>query len=141
MNSNVIKLSLISGEFGYIATNTLDMRAGEKKIPERIGNKFKPVRLHEMEELFSTYLNHRRMRVFANKGLKCEYCEKSGIYLISAVDKFGSIHIDIYTNNFELMTVDHVIPKCRGGDDNLLNLVPCCETCNKKKGGKLLIKQ
>jgi D-alanyl-D-alanine carboxypeptidase len=138
MRPEIIKLSLINGEYSYIPANTLMIeRAGEKIIPVLIGHHYKPIRVHNMEELLSTYLNHKRMRVFVSKGLKCAYCEKSGIYLISAVDRFGSIHIDIYTKNFELMTVDHVYPKCKGGSDDLSNLVPACESCNRRKGSKL----
>ena len=32
------------------------------------------------------------------------------------------------------MTVDHVIPKVRGGDDSWENLVCACVNCNNKKG-------
>ena len=31
-------------------------------------------------------------------------------------------------------TVDHVIPKSRGGHNGYSNLVPCCQFCNKEKG-------
>lgn len=31
---------------------------------------------------------------------------------------------------------DHVIPKSRGGSDDLSNLVACCEQCNGQKGAK-----
>lgn len=33
-------------------------------------------------------------------------------------------------------TVDHVIPLSRGGTNNRLNLVGCCNRCNQKKGDK-----
>ncbi len=32
------------------------------------------------------------------------------------------------------MTVDHIIPKARGGRESWLNLVCCCVKCNNKKG-------
>lgn len=32
------------------------------------------------------------------------------------------------------MTIDHVIPKERGGKDSWDNLVCCCHNCNRKKG-------
>ncbi|GBD95111.1 CRISPR-associated endonuclease Cas9 [bacterium BMS3Abin05] len=34
------------------------------------------------------------------------------------------------------LTVDHVIPKDRGGRDTWENLVACCKTCNAKKGNR-----
>ncbi|MEE9166903.1 MAG: HNH endonuclease [Candidatus Neomarinimicrobiota bacterium] len=34
------------------------------------------------------------------------------------------------------MTIDHVIPKERGGKDTWDNLVCCCHVCNRKKGNR-----
>lgn len=34
--------------------------------------------------------------------------------------------------------VDHVVPRCQGGKDEITNLVPCCEPCNRLKAGKSL---
>jgi len=36
------------------------------------------------------------------------------------------------------LTIDHVIPKSKGGDDSWENLVVACVSCNTKKGNKLL---
>ena len=36
------------------------------------------------------------------------------------------------------MTIDHVIPKVKGGADTWENLVTACFKCNSKKGNKLL---
>ena len=33
-------------------------------------------------------------------------------------------------------TVDHVIPRCQGGQSTWSNLVACCPLCNAKKGGR-----
>ncbi len=35
------------------------------------------------------------------------------------------------------MTIDHIIPKDRGGNDNWDNLITACQQCNKKKGNLL----
>ena len=35
------------------------------------------------------------------------------------------------------MTIDHIIPKDRGGIDNWDNLITACQQCNKKKGNLL----
>jgi|TARA_B100000282_G_scaffold268816_1_gene221867 hypothetical protein len=36
------------------------------------------------------------------------------------------------------LTIDHVIPKSKGGEDTWENLVVACSSCNVKKGNKLL---
>lgn len=36
------------------------------------------------------------------------------------------------------LTIDHVIPKSKGGQNTWENLVACCTSCNLKKGDKLL---
>ncbi len=36
------------------------------------------------------------------------------------------------------LTIDHVIPRSRGGEDTWENLVTCCASCNSKKGNLLL---
>jgi hypothetical protein len=33
------------------------------------------------------------------------------------------------------LTLDHVEPRMRGGDDSEGNLVACCRTCNEAKAG------
>jgi hypothetical protein len=34
------------------------------------------------------------------------------------------------------LTVDHVIPRCLGGDDDAANLVVACRSCNSRKSGR-----
>ena len=36
------------------------------------------------------------------------------------------------------LTIDHVIPRSKGGKDTWENLVACCASCNIKKGSKYL---
>jgi len=47
---------------------------------------------------------------------RCQYCGKK----LSGKDK----------------TIDHIIPKSRGGQNKWENVVLCCKKCNKKKGNK-----
>ena len=37
----------------------------------------------------------------------------------------------------EVFSIDHVIPRSKGGPDFVWNLVVCCKSCNSKKGNKL----
>ncbi|MBI3873353.1 MAG: HNH endonuclease [candidate division Zixibacteria bacterium] len=53
-----------------------------------------------------------RRNIIKRDGHRCQYCGQSRT----------------------AMTVDHVIPKNRGGDDSWENLVSACVHCNNKKG-------
>jgi hypothetical protein len=56
----------------------------------------------------------RRERVFARDQLRCVYCG----------EVFGA----------EELTLDHVEPRMRGGDQSEGNLVTACRACNTRKG-------
>lgn len=106
------------------------------KVPRKIGHKYIPLKILPMEDLYTKYSKHKRLKAFAEKGLKCVHCPKEGKYLIAAKDVGGGIHIDIYTKDFDLMTVDHIKPKSKGGTYDIENLDPMCATCNTKKSNK-----
>lgn len=69
-----------------------------------------------------SYMVHRpRVRVklskreiFRRDGFTCQYCGK-------------------HTTN---LTIDHVMPRHRGGPHTWQNLVASCPTCNRRKGGR-----
>lgn len=61
-------------------------------------------------------LSPTRANIYWRDNLTCQYCGRK----------------DFYRN----MTLDHVIPKSRGGDKGWLNLVTCCVPCNQSKGNK-----
>jgi len=54
-----------------------------------------------------------RRNIFLRDNFKCQYCGKGGT-----------------------LTIDHVMPKSRGGDDNWENVVVSCVRCNNKKSDK-----
>jgi len=43
-----------------------------------------------------------------------------------------------YCGSKKDLTIDHVSPRCKGGDDTWTNLVTACSSCNVKKGSKTL---
>ena len=57
-----------------------------------------------------------RREVFIRDNYTCQYCGRQA----------GDL------------TIDHVIPRSRGGPHTWDNLVSACKTCNHRKGGKLL---
>ena len=56
-----------------------------------------------------------RDRIFARDGYRCAYC--AGVFPP------------------EQLSLDHVQPRMRGGDNSEGNLVTACKPCNAKKGG------
>ena len=57
-----------------------------------------------------------RRALFARDGWRCAYCGTSGGRL----------------------TLDHVVPRSRGGESSWENVVTSCASCNHKKGDRLL---
>jgi 5-methylcytosine-specific restriction endonuclease McrA len=43
-------------------------------------------------------------------------------------------HKCAYCGSEENLTIDHIIPQCKGGTDYTKNVVCCCKTCNQSKG-------
>ena len=66
---------------------------------------------------FSKIASHKPSKnaIYRRDGHKCQYC--------------GST---------KHLTIDHIIPKSKGGMDTWLNLVVACSVCNTKKGDKYL---
>lgn len=54
-----------------------------------------------------------RKNILRRDGFRCQYC-----------------------GHRESLTVDHVLPKSRGGPDTWKNLVAACTSCNNKKGNR-----
>ena len=55
-----------------------------------------------------------RKNIFRRDGYRCQYCGRSDLQL----------------------TLDHVIPKSRGGEDRWDNLITACKPCNTFKGNR-----
>lgn len=58
-----------------------------------------------------------KAQVWAKTDGRCAYC-------------------DMQLNPFDGFEIDHVHPVCKGGTDEVDNLVPCCHDCNQRKGGR-----
>lgn len=85
--------------------------------------------------------NSQRYQLFFAKGIKCACCGIEGKYFAKEKRiKDKSYHLNLYgldDNGQEvLITKDHIIPKSKGGRDELDNYQTMCIKCNKKKGNK-----
>lgn len=104
-------------------------------VPVFIGHRYIPKHVLPLKMLHTEYSKHDRLRVFAHKGCHCVVCGAVGTRLIIGKEWSRDVyHIDLYTEDFLLMTVDHRIPKSQGGTSDLSNLDPMCERCNLRKG-------
>jgi len=56
-----------------------------------------------------------RRRIFKRDGYQCGYCGSS-----------------------RNLTIDHIVPRSKGGDNSWTNLVTCCNRCNNEKDSKTL---
>jgi hypothetical protein len=110
-----------------------------RKIPDRIGHGYTPLRVHPLSMLYTKFKNRKRLGVFATKGCKCcvPDCPHEGILLIEGLDHCGNSHVDLYTKDFMLMTVDHHIPLSKGGTEDMSNKFPMCNRHNTKKSNSL----
>lgn len=69
-------------------------------------------------------INHRRaiqfnrMNLYIRDLFQCQYCGK--------------------TFDYDDLTIDHVMPRCRGGKHNWENTVSACKPCNSRKGDKIM---
>lgn len=74
------------------------------------------IRLLRYDRVPRTTLRFNRRNLFARDGHRCQYC--------------GT------TPSSHQLSLDHVIPRSRGGETSWENVVCCCIRCNTHKGGR-----
>ena len=88
----------------------------ETPIVTTVGNFVRPLIIRLLK--FINYHNKKdlkisRQRIYQRDGYQCVYC-----------------------GTYKNLTIDHVIPKSRGGANSWENMTTCCFDCNSKKGNK-----
>lgn len=87
---------------------------------------------------FKVKTNTTRLQLFKFKGIKCVSCTRVGAYFAIEICKgHVSPHLNLYSHDGTLMTMDHIVPKSKGGGDFLENLQTMCTKCNGKKADKV----
>lgn len=83
----------------------------------------------------------RRTRIYAQLGCRCVKCGIEGNEFRLEQWKDGNLHLDLYhvpeKGEKIMMTIDHVHPRSKGGEDSIENYKPMCEPCNWEKGNKV----
>ena len=96
----------------YKKTYRIKTAKGNLKIPAAIVL----LRFYELPDI---ELKPTRRNILKRDNYTCQYC-------------------GLKTKNQKNLTIDHVHPKCKGGDNGWTNLVTACRECNSKKGNSLL---
>ena len=74
------------------------------------------IRINKYIHFFRNEVILNRINILKRDNFICQYCSKKS----------------------NSMTIDHIIPKNKGGRDHWDNLVAACSKCNTKKGNNLL---
>jgi 5-methylcytosine-specific restriction endonuclease McrA len=100
-----------------------EMNADEKQIHEDWIRSVKfeiqvprVIRLLRYDRVHVRTLRFSRRNLFARDGHRCQYC---GVSFPPSK-----------------LSLDHVVPRSRGGDTSWENVVCCCLDCNTRKGGR-----
>jgi len=83
-----------------------------------------------------------RYKTFLTSGTKCVNCGLEAKYFAKERDwKQLQYHFNLYginENGEEIMlTKDHIIPKSKGGRNELVNYQTMCSMCNENKGNDI----
>lgn len=85
--------------------------------------------------------NHPKYLFFLKQGLKCRCCKEKVAYVIVTKEsncKSGFYHLSFYLQDDTLLTIDHIVPKSIGGEDDKSNLQALCKRCNHAKGERII---
>lgn len=85
-----------------------------------------------------------RLQTFAFKGTRCVSCGIQGTHFRKERSHPSDLrpHLNLYSAYLPglievLMTKDHIVPRAKGGSDDLGNMQPMCFRCNERKGASV----
>lgn len=118
LNSDYTPLNVTSLRRGFILVvkgKAEVLREDSKKIVTTVGEFVRPIviRLLNYVRFHASPLKLNRKRLYRRDNNECVYCGSK-----------------------KNLTLDHVLPKSRGGRNSWNNLVTCCTSCNMKKGNR-----
>ena len=120
LNSDYTPLNVTDVRRGFILVSKGKaeiVKEDVNKIVTTIGEFVRPliIRLVNYVRFRRGGIKVGRRRIFKRDGYKCGYCGSS-----------------------RNLTIDHIVPRSKGGDNSWTNLVTCCNRCNNEKDSKTL---
>lgn len=77
-----------------------------------------------------------REHVYERDGWRCTYCAAElARYRVENCEDGGGDRV-VYFRDGKYPTLDHVVPKSKGGWNHPANLVAACVNCNSQKGSR-----
>lgn len=73
------------------------------------------------KRLHSVYAYQTLVRLAGEQNWRCCYCT-------------GEMHFDPTREHPQCVTIEHIVPVCHGGSDEVDNLVVACKRCNNTRG-------
>jgi len=68
---------------------------------------------------------------------KCVFCGAEAKHCFLCVDEADYLSVQFFSAKGIIFDVDHIIPKSKGGLNDMLNLQLSCKKCNSKKSNKV----
>lgn len=118
LNSDYSPLNVTTLQRGFVLVDKGKaevVKKGDNDIVTTVGNFVRPlvIRLLNYIKFRPRSIKVNRRRIFKRDGYTCQYCDSK-----------------------KNLTIDHVMPRSRGGQNTWKNMVTCCSRCNLTKGNK-----
>jgi len=91
------------------------------------------------------FMGSKRYLNFKRNGCVCVECGLEGTYFALEKHKYQrtpKYHFNLYGKDEKgkeiMLTKDHIMPRAKGGSEDLDNFQPMCSTCNTRKGDNWL---
>lgn len=118
LNYDFTPLNVTSFKRGFILVDKGKaeiVRSDDRPISNGYKNYVRPliIRLLKYIKYYTKNVSPTRNRIYKRDGNQCVYCSSK-----------------------RQLTIDHILPKSRGGKNEWTNLVTCCFSCNIKKANR-----
>ena len=133
---NVTRFDVTENVAWSLPTADLHLGAALKPSDHRVIGVLRELAMFERHPFVEEFVrvNHERYQLGLFPGVVGRRRGWSKVFYASVYARDGSACR--YCGSVDLLSVDHVVPRCQGGADDEDNLVVACRACNSRKGGR-----